>query len=315
MVIRIPEDDIDKAVNNCLLLRSEISHGPWFGVAHASDDEKLLHIAMGPDILQREKSRAQRAQLNSADGDTAERHDQFYRDHKLLLVLFRALAVMPITRSSPGKVTFSWRSGATAYAIVFYALMTVIVLVVGAERVKILQTTQKFDEYVYAIVFIIFLVPHFWIPFVGWGVANHVAVYKTMWGAFQVRYYRVTGRSLQFPRLKVLIVVISLGCLLCAVLFLLSLTLLLEGFALWHTLAYYHIVTMINMNCALWYINCRAIRNASSSLSKNFREDVDVECNAILVSQYRFLWLNLSELLQALGNAYARTYSTYCLFM
>lgn len=50
-----------------------------------------------------DKKRAERAQLNSADGDTAEFHDQFYRDHKLLLVLFRALAVMPITRSAPGK--------------------------------------------------------------------------------------------------------------------------------------------------------------------------------------------------------------------
>lgn len=35
----------------------------------------------------------------------------------------------------------------------------------------------------------------------------------------------------------------------------------------------------------------------------------------MIVSKYRFLWLNLSELLQSLGNAYARTYSTYCLFM
>lgn len=34
-----------------------------------------------------------------------------------------------------------------------------------------------------------------------------------------------------------------------------------------------------------------------------------------MISKYRFLWLNLSELLQSLGNAYARTYSTYCLFM
>ncbi|XP_049306253.1 gustatory and odorant receptor 22-like isoform X1 [Bactrocera dorsalis] len=27
------------------------------------------------------------------------------------------------------------------------------------------------------------------------------------------------------------------------------------------------------------------------------------------------LWINLSELLQSLGNAYARTYSTYCIFI
>lgn len=61
------------------------------------------------------------------------------------------------------------------------------------------------------------------------GVANHVAVYKSMWGTFQVRYYRVTGNSLQFPRLKILILIISTGCLLCAILFLLALNALLEG--------------------------------------------------------------------------------------
>lgn len=66
--------------------------------------------------------------------------------------------------------------------------------------------------------------------------------------------------------------IISTGCLLCAVLFLLSLNALLEGFSMWHTIAYYHIVTMINMNCALWYINCRGIKVASRSLSLNFKE-------------------------------------------
>lgn len=49
-----------------------------------------------------DRKRAERYKLNSADGDTAETHDQFYRDHKLLLVLFRVLAVMPVTRSAPG---------------------------------------------------------------------------------------------------------------------------------------------------------------------------------------------------------------------
>lgn len=142
-----------------------------------------------------DKRRAERAQLNSGDGVTGETHDQFYRDHKLLLVLFRALAVMPITRSSPGqynlylyffaqvlgiefdviiigKVTFSWKSLATAYAVFFYAVMTGVVFIVGRERIRILQTTKKFDDKIYAILFVIFLVPHFWIPFVGWGKYN-----------------------------------------------------------------------------------------------------------------------------------------------
>lgn len=55
------------------------------------------------DLLPGDKERAERGQLNSADGPTGEIHDQFYRDHKLLLVLFRVLAVMPIERSSPGS--------------------------------------------------------------------------------------------------------------------------------------------------------------------------------------------------------------------
>lgn len=49
--------------------------------------------------------------------------------------------------------------------------------------------------------------------------------------------------------------------------------------------------------------------------SVSLNQDLQVEISAFIISQYRFLWLNLSEMLQALGNAYARTYSTYCLFM
>ncbi|EAA08342.2 AGAP003098-PA [Anopheles gambiae str. PEST] len=305
----IKESEFDDSLGYALLRRDMGT------VWDTAKDERMVNGTMDPELIQRAKERAVRAQLNSADGDTCETHDQFYRDHKLLLVLFRGLAVMPITRSVPGRITFSWRSAASIYAFCFYLVSTVIVLVVGYERIKVFQTTTKFDEYIYGILFVIFLVPHFWIPFVGWGVAKQVAIYKTMWGAFQVRYYRVTGTSLQFPHLKLLIVFLSIGCLVCAIVFLLSLSFLLEGFALWHTSAYYHIITMLNMNSALWYINSRGIRVASSSLSRCFRQDVAIECTAAMISRYRFLWLNLSELLQALGNAYARTYSTYCLFM
>ncbi|XP_055617288.1 gustatory and odorant receptor 22-like [Toxorhynchites rutilus septentrionalis] len=305
----IKESEFDDSLSYALL------RGDMGGIWDTGKDERMMDGTMDPELIQRAKERTIRAQLNSADGDTCEVHDQFYRDHKLLLVLFRALAVMPILRSAPGRITFNWKSIASIYAYCFYAVSSVIVLIVGYERIKFLQQTKKFDEYIYGILFVIFLVPHFWIPFVGWGVAKHVAVYKTMWGAFQVRYYRVTGTNLQFPHLKILIVIFSVGCLVCAIVFLLSLSLLLEGFTLWHTSAYYHIITMLNMNSSLWYINCRGIRVASSSLSDRFSKDVAIECTAAMISQYRFLWLNLSELLQSLGNAYARTYSTYCLFM
>ncbi|RVE52125.1 hypothetical protein evm_003198 [Chilo suppressalis] len=296
----IPDHLFDESIDNSLL-RADMKY---------VQSNKVVY-----ERTQRDFEQEQRDLLSSQDGDTCEIHDQFYRDHKLLLVLFRALAVMPITRSRPGMITFSWRSSATAYAICFYIATTIIVLFVGYERIMILRSIRKFDDYIYAIIFVLFLVPHFWIPFVGWGVAPQVAIYKTNWGKFQVRYYRVTGENLKFPNLKTSIVIISIGCLLLAVCFLLSLCALLDGFPLRHTAAYFHIVTMINMNCALWYINCQAIKIASQSLSECFQKDVKIECSAKLISRYRYLWLNLSEQLQLLGNAYARTYSTYCLFM
>ncbi|KAM3965097.1 gustatory and odorant receptor 22 [Aphomia sociella] len=296
----IPEHLFDEGINNSML---------------QNDMNNIQNSKTVYGKTQRDYEQEQRDLLSSQDGDTCEIHDQFYRDHKLLLVLFRALAVMPITRSRPGTITFSWTSSATAYAFCFYILASVIVLIVGYERVVILHSIRRFDDYIYAILFVVFLVPHFWIPFVGWGVAHQVAIYKTSWGKFQVRYYRVTGENLQFPNLKTSIVIISVACLFLAVCFLLSLCALLDGFLLRHTAAYYHIMIMINMNCALWYINCKAIRIASQSLSNCFRRDIEIECTAKLVARYRYLWLNLSELLQLLGNAYARTYSTYCLFM
>lgn len=73
-----------------------------------------------------------------------------------------------------GKVTFSWKSFATAYAIGFWCLATIVVVIVGQERLLILQTTKKFDDKIYAFIFVIFLIPHFWIPFVGWGKYEHV---------------------------------------------------------------------------------------------------------------------------------------------
>ncbi|KNC23215.1 hypothetical protein FF38_14251 [Lucilia cuprina] len=56
-----------------------------------------------------------------------------------------------------------------------------------------------------------------------------VGIEDSAWPNIRVlRFYRVTGTSLQFPKLKSLIVIISAGCLLCAVLFLLCLSFLLE---------------------------------------------------------------------------------------
>lgn len=103
---------------------------------------------------------------------------------------------MPVQRGELGRITFSWCSAATIYAYFFYLITTSLVLMVGYERIIILTTiSKKFDEYIYSIIFIIYLVPHFLIPYVGWGVANEVCDYKNSWTRFQLSYYKVTGEE------------------------------------------------------------------------------------------------------------------------
>lgn len=103
---------------------------------------------------------------------------------------------MPIQRGEIGRITFSWFSIPTIYAYCFYTITTVLVIMVGYERLIILtQKSKKFDEYIYSIIFVVFLVPHFWIPYVGWGVAKDVCKYKNSWGHFQLDYYKVTGKN------------------------------------------------------------------------------------------------------------------------
>lgn len=136
----------------------------------------------------------ERSKLDSSDGKVLDDHDQFYRDHKLLLLLFRVLGVMPVQRGQIGRITFSWCSSAMVYAYFFYGVTTVLVLMVGYERILILTTkSKKFDEYIYSIIFIVYLVPHFFIPIMGWSVATEVCDYKNSWTRFQLSFYKVTG--------------------------------------------------------------------------------------------------------------------------
>lgn len=137
----------------------------------------------------RSKAIEDRLRISSADYNALEEHDQFYRDHKVLLHLFVILGVVPVHRRT-GRITFAWKSRAFVYAFCLYAFTTTLVLMVGYQRVQILTVgSKKFDEYIYSIIFIVYLIPHFIIPFVGWLMADQVVHYKNSWTVYQVRRY------------------------------------------------------------------------------------------------------------------------------
>jgi gustatory receptor len=63
------------------------------------------------------------------------------------------------------------------------------------ERLNlILQPGKRFDEYVYGIIFLSILIPHFLLPVAAWTNGTEVAKFKNMWTRFQVNpiQYHIT---------------------------------------------------------------------------------------------------------------------------
>lgn len=79
-------------------------------------------------------------------------------------------------------------SATNIWAYFIFAVETVFVSVVFQERLKlILLPGKRFDEYIYAIIFLSILVPHFLLPIGAWTNGHEVAKFKNMWTQFQVR--------------------------------------------------------------------------------------------------------------------------------
>lgn len=134
----------------------------------------------------RVKAIESRSRLKTNNYEALEEHDQFYRDHKVLLHLFVVLGVVPVQRKT-GRITYSWKTFPFFYALGLYCFTTTLVLLVGRERIDVLlYKSKKFDEYIYSIIFIVYLIPHFFIPYVGWAMGEHVCEYKNSWGRYQV---------------------------------------------------------------------------------------------------------------------------------
>nr|QHN69208.1 gustatory receptor 3 [Sirex nitobei] len=249
------------------------------------------------------------------DGKLLEEHDHFYDDTKALLVLFQIMGVMPIQRTV-GTTTFEWTSPTTLYAICLWVAETIIVVLVGLERIEnTFKPGKPFDEYIYNIIFLCILTPHFLLPMAAWSYGDEVAKYKNMWTHYQLRYYKVTGSTLEYPNLKRMCVSLCLLSWIISIVVVVSQFYLQPGFTMWHTSAYYHIIAMLDCLCALWWINCTAIGSASKGLALNLHKALESTGSAALLVEYRSLWLDLSHMMQQLGKAYSNMYGMYCLIM
>ncbi|XP_063622034.1 gustatory and odorant receptor 22 [Cydia splendana] len=259
-------------------------------------------------------------QITAQDGELLDKHDSFYITTKSLLVLFQIMGIMPIMRvpkdaQTTKRTTYNWISKATFWAYLVWSLESIIVVKVGKERYENFQksSNKRFDEVIYNIIFLSILIPHFLLPVASWRHGPQVAIFKNMWTHYQLKYLKITGTPIVFPNLY------SLTWGLCFFSWGLSFAVILsqhylqDDFELWHSLAYYHIIAMLDGFCSLWYINCNAFGTASKGLAQNLHKALEADHPALMLAQYRHLWVDLSHMMQQLGRAYSNMYGIYCM--
>lgn len=202
-----------------------------------------------------------------------------------------------------GRTTFNWISKATIYAYFLFAAETVYVTIVFNKRLEImLQTGKRFDEYIYNIIFLSILIPHFLVPIASWRGGPEVAKFKNMWTHYQVRFLRLTGEPLLFPRLNALTYSLCVFSWLLGILIMLAECVLQPDLLWWHTFAFYHIFATLNCLCSLWYINCTAMGIACRGMAKGLVRALEGPEPGKNLAEYRHLWGDLSHMMQQLGK-------------
>lgn len=175
------------------------------------------------------------------------------------------------------------------------------------------DSDRRFDEVIYNIIFMSLLIPHFLLPVASWRYGAQVAVFKNMWTAYQLKFFQVTGIAVVFPRHYAITWFLCIFSWICGAMIILSQHFLQNDFLFRDTLAYYHILAMLNGFCSLWYVNCTAFKYTSKLFIRHLQETMSSDRPAKKIAELRHLWLDLSHMMQQLGKAYAKMYGIYCI--
>ncbi|XP_018567012.1 gustatory and odorant receptor 22-like [Anoplophora glabripennis] len=267
------------------------------------------------EVIQVSGTPASGIRVSNADPELLHQYDNFYHTTKSLLVLFQIMGVMPIERDI-GKTTYRWTSATNIWAYFVYIVETIFVTIVFKERLElVLLPGKRFDEYIYAIIFLSILIPHFLLPIGAWTNGHEVAKFKNMWTKFQYKYFTVTGTPVVFHNLTLISYSLCVLSWVIGIVVMLAQYYLQPDMLLWHTFGYYHILAMLNCLCSLWFINCTAKGRVAGWLAENLHNALQSADAANKLAEYRDLWVDLSHMMQQLGTAYSGLYGMYCVLI
>ncbi|XP_023717203.1 gustatory and odorant receptor 24 [Cryptotermes secundus] len=211
----------------------------------------------------------------------------YYDSLKPLLLVMRAMGVLPLTSEAGGAVVFSWMSLAMLYSACLYWLLCLGVWFTNENRMQaIREANGRFEDSVDAYMLFVYLVPLVHLPFTHWREAAKVARYLNDWSTFQSHYRQVTGANLVLPLKRRCLTAVLLTLSLSHISILASCGFVIAVKNIPDEILYSYLVSLMNTldKSPMW---------------------------ATVLAQYRLLWLDLSHLATQTGAASCYTCGCY----
>ncbi|XP_029707802.2 gustatory and odorant receptor 24 isoform X2 [Aedes albopictus] len=242
------------------------------------------------------------------------RSDIVYGTTKPIYNVLRMLGVFPFSRPSPGVTLFACASPAMAYCGVFFMALMSYVIYITILRIDIVRTLEgRFEEAVIAYLFIVNILPVLIIPLM-WYETRKVSSLLNQWVDFEAIYRKTAGRELELSfRTKALLIAILLPVLSCLAVIITHVTMV--EFQLIHVIPYCILDTLTYMMGGYWYMTCESLSITANILAEDFQRALRHVGPAVMVSEYRSLWLRLSKLARETGSSTCYTFTFLCLYL
>ncbi|KAL9904783.1 gustatory receptor 63a isoform 1-T2 [Glossina fuscipes fuscipes] len=232
----------------------------------------------------------------------------FFRNLAPVKWFLSVIGVLPMTRPGPGNAKFTIGSLAFVYSILTFTLLTLYVVYVANNRIRIVTSLSgPFEEAVIAYLFLVNILPIFLIPLLWWETRK-ICVLLNDWDDFEILYYQISGHSVPL-HLRRTAVTVTAALPLLSVISVIITHVTMADFQLSQVIPYCILDNLTAMLGAWWYLICEALSRTANILAERFQKALRHIGPAAMVADYRALWLRLSKLTRDTGTATCYTFT------
>ncbi|XP_067009575.2 gustatory and odorant receptor 63a isoform X3 [Anabrus simplex] len=198
-----------------------------------------------------------------------ENPDLFFDEIKPIWYLLRILGLFPISKPNKGAATFCFASFAFVYSLAVYLAMGAVVYLVTVDRYNIIKDSKHFDDQVFAIMFMVNMLPQLVLAPCHWREAYKVVDYLTNWGQLQIQFQHAIHAPmvLNIRRKAMTLAVIMPVFSTCVVV---SERYMIPEMPIFITAFYSYLLSVVHLHGAFWYLVCAALCQVGNILTCHF---------------------------------------------